>query len=41
MRMNEKKRDGIRALKESNGWSEEDVRREREKHAFLDLTDKQ
>lgn len=41
VRLNEKKKDGIAAMKESNGWTEEDVRREREKHAFLDLTDKQ
>ncbi len=38
---NKKKRAVIAQLKQSNGWSDEDVQREREKHAFLDLTDKQ
>ena len=40
-RMNKKKENGIKDMKESLGWTEEDVNREREKHAFLDMTDKQ
>ena len=41
MRLNAKKRAYIEVLKQRNGWTDEDVKREREKHAFLDLTDKQ
>ena len=41
MRLNAKKRAYIELLKQRNGWTDEDVKREREKHAFLDLTDKQ
>lgn len=40
-RLNKKKRAHIAELKERNGWNEEDIQREREKHAFLDLTDTQ
>ena len=40
-RLNVRKRTLVRELKEQNGWSDEDVRRERERHAFLDLTDKE
>ena len=36
-----KKENGIKVMKERLGWTEEDVNREREKHAFLDMTDKQ
>ena len=39
--LNKKKRKHIEELKARNGWTDEDVQREREKHAFLDLTDKQ
>ncbi|EJD01337.1 MFS general substrate transporter [Fomitiporia mediterranea MF3/22] len=39
LRLNKKKRAHIAALKERNGWTDEDIQREREKHAFLDLTD--
>jgi len=41
IRLNRGKQNAIRELQERNGWSEEEVQREREKHAFLDLTDKQ
>lgn len=41
LHLNKKKRAVVARLKERNGWSDEDVQREREKHAFLDLTDKQ
>ena len=41
LRLNKKKKAFVEALKEANGWTDEDVQREREKHAFLDLTDKQ
>ncbi|KAL5526502.1 hypothetical protein ACEPAF_8226 [Sanghuangporus sanghuang] len=39
LRLNAKKRAHIAALKARNGWTDEDIEREREKHAFLDLTD--
>jgi len=39
--LNKKKRETLRAMIEQKGWSEADVQRERERHAFLDLTDKQ
>ena len=38
---NKKKRAQIAELRERNNWSDEDVNREREKHAFLDMTDRQ
>ncbi|KII94789.1 hypothetical protein PLICRDRAFT_192065 [Plicaturopsis crispa FD-325 SS-3] len=41
LRLNRKKREAIAALKEANGWSDEEVEKERERHAFLDMTDKQ
>lgn len=41
LHLNKKKRALIAQLKQLNGWSDEDVQREREKHAFLDLTDRQ
>jgi len=31
----------LEAAKARHGWTDEDVERERQKHAFLDLTDKQ
>lgn len=40
-RLNVKKRELIRGLKERNGWTDEDVERERQRHAFLDMTDKE
>jgi len=41
VRNNRIKRAKIAALKEEHGWTDEDVEREREKAAFLDLTDKE
>ncbi|KAL5526500.1 hypothetical protein ACEPAF_8224 [Sanghuangporus sanghuang] len=37
-RLNAKKRAHIAELKARNGWTDEDIERERERHAFLDLT---
>ncbi|GJE97737.1 MFS general substrate transporter [Phanerochaete sordida] len=39
LRLNAKKRRHIQDLKERNGWSDADVDRERQRHAFLDMTD--
>ena len=39
--MNRKKRQVLEAEKERRGWTDEDVERERQKHAFMDLTDRQ
>ncbi|KAL5527492.1 hypothetical protein ACEPAG_6283 [Sanghuangporus baumii] len=39
LRLNKKKREYIVELKARNRWTDEDIKREREKHAFLDLTD--
>lgn len=41
LRLNVKKRQVIEKLKAERGWSDEDVQRERDRHAFLDMTDKQ
>lgn len=41
LRMNTEKRARLEEEKVRRGWSDEDVVRERERHAFLDLTDKQ
>lgn len=41
LRMNAEKRVRLREEKLRKAWSDEDVCRERERHAFLDLTDKQ
>ncbi|KAF8211189.1 MFS general substrate transporter [Mycena galopus ATCC 62051] len=41
LRLNIKKQAKLAELKARNGWSDADVQREREKHAFADLTDKQ
>lgn len=38
-RLNTRKRKGIQELKERNGWTDEDSARERQRHAFLDMTD--
>ena len=40
-RWNKEKKAALETLIADNGWSEEDVTREREKAAFLDLTDKE
>lgn len=41
IRLNREKAKAIEQEKEAHGWSDEDVVREKERHAFLDLTDKQ
>lgn len=41
VRLNRQKRAGLEKMIADNGWSETDVEREREKAAFLDLTDKE
>ena len=39
--LNAKKRKHIQELKERNSWTDEDIERERQRHAFLDMTDKE
>ncbi|TBU32142.1 MFS general substrate transporter [Dichomitus squalens] len=39
--MNKKKRRTLEELKQRNGWTDEDMKRERERAAFVDMTDKQ
>lgn len=41
IRLNTRKQQGISALKERNGWTDDDIERERQKHAFLDMTDRE
>lgn len=41
LRLNVKKRARIAEEKARRGWSDEDIQKEREKHAFSDLTDKE
>ncbi|KAH8106192.1 MFS general substrate transporter [Cristinia sonorae] len=41
IRLNIKKRERLAQEVVKRGWSEADVRKERERHAFMDLTDKQ
>ncbi len=41
LRENKKKREVIEEIKNRHGWSDEDIQRERNKHAFADLTDKE
>jgi len=41
IRLNKKRKLALAEKKESCGWSDDDIRRERERHAFMDLTDKQ
>lgn len=41
IRLNKKRAAALQAEKETNGWTDEDVERERQRHAFMDLTDKQ
>ena len=41
IRLNKKKEVKIAEEKERRGWSDADVQKERERHAFLDLTDRQ
>lgn len=39
--LNRKKRRVLEEEKARRGWTDEDVEKERQKHAFLDLTDRQ
>jgi ACS family allantoate permease-like MFS transporter len=41
VRLNRQKKVALESLTAQNGWTEEDVMRQREKAAFLDLTDKE
>ncbi|PSS29767.1 hypothetical protein PHLCEN_2v2915 [Hermanssonia centrifuga] len=41
LHMNAKKKQFIEEMKERHSWSDGDIAKERERHAFLDLTDKQ
>jgi hypothetical protein len=41
IRLNLQKAAALQAEKEKRGWTDEDLQREREAHAFRDLTDKQ
>ena len=41
LRLNLKKKARLEEEKARRGWTDEDVQKERERHAFLDLTDKQ
>lgn len=41
IRLNVKKREHIREMKERNGWTDEDLVKEKQHHAFLDMTDKE
>ncbi|KAI0321878.1 MFS general substrate transporter [Amylostereum chailletii] len=41
LRMNAKKRKALEAECARNGWTEETIQKERERHAFMDMTDKQ
>lgn len=41
VRLNKKRRAALEAEKEHRGWTDADVERERQRHAFMDLTDRQ
>jgi len=41
LHLNKKKQAGLAELKRVNGWTDKDVERERQRHAFVDMTDKQ
>ncbi|XP_006454014.1 hypothetical protein AGABI2DRAFT_196678 [Agaricus bisporus var. bisporus H97] len=41
VRLNKKKIAAVEDMKRKKGWTDEDVQRERNKHAFADLTDKE
>ncbi|KZT13006.1 MFS general substrate transporter [Laetiporus sulphureus 93-53] len=41
MYLRKKKEKGIAELRRANGWTDEDIERERQRHAFIDMTDKQ
>ncbi|TDL29351.1 MFS general substrate transporter [Rickenella mellea] len=40
VRLNRKRKAALQLEKERNGWTDDDVQRERERHAFADLTDR-
>lgn len=40
LRMNTRREEALVALQAQNGWTDADMQRERERHAFADLTDK-
>jgi MFS transporter, ACS family, DAL5 transporter family protein len=41
LRLNKKRSLALEEHKQRQGWTDKDVERERQKHAFLDMTDKQ
>ncbi|KAF8591440.1 MFS general substrate transporter [Ramaria rubella] len=41
LRLNRKKREALEIEKSRRGWTDKDVERERQRHAFLDMTDRQ
>lgn len=41
LRLNKKKKALVEEIKKQRGWTDEDIQRERNKHAFADLTDKE
>lgn len=41
IRLNRKRAAALQAEKERRGWTDEDVERERQRHAFMDMTDRQ
>ncbi|TFK48495.1 MFS general substrate transporter [Heliocybe sulcata] len=41
VRLNKQKQAKLQEMKVQNGWTDADLQRERERHAFMDLTDKQ
>ena len=41
IRLNKVKKQRLAEIKQERGWSDEDLERERDRHAFLDMTDKQ
>ncbi|OCH93601.1 MFS general substrate transporter [Obba rivulosa] len=41
LRLNKQKRKQVEEMKQMNGWTDADVERERQRHAFLDMTDRQ
>jgi len=40
-RLNRQKLNKLDELKAQNGWTDADIQRERERHAFMDLTDRE
>lgn len=41
VRLNKKRKVALEAEKARRGWTDEDIETERQRHAFMDLTDKQ